>query len=173
MPEFLRNWPFALALGALIVGGMLRGQMMYWIGRVVTEQTMRRTHPKAAWMRRTKEWLEAGGADPGVRALQRWGLVMVPISYLTVGFQSMVQAAAGVLRIAWWKYTLAQIPGAVVWGSIYATIGFAAWELAFKHAVASPLGTALVVLALALVVLAAVLTVRQVRRRRHAGTPSA
>jgi membrane protein DedA with SNARE-associated domain len=164
VPDFLASMPFWVAFVALFLGAMARGQMVYWVGRVATEQTLRRTHPQEGWKRRMHEWLEAGGADPGVRALRRWGLVMVPLCYLTVGFQSMVQAAAGILRIEPWKYLLAQIPGALAWATIYATIGFAAWEAVMSAAAGSPLGLAAILVVVVAVVAAAVL----VRRRRQA-----
>lgn len=162
MPEFLQGFPFWLAFVLLFLGAMARGQGVYWIGRVATEQTLKRSHPPEGWRRRTHDWLAGGGADAGVAAIRRWGLIAVPIAYLTVGFQSMVQAAAGVLRIEPWKYTLAQIPGALAWASIYATIGFAAWEAVLAAAAGSPLGLA-AILAVALV---AVMTVVLTRRRR-------
>lgn len=169
MPDFLATVPFWVAFVALFLGAMARGQMVYWIGRVATEQTLRRTHPEGGWQQRMHHWLQAGGAEPGVRALRRWGLVMVPLCYLTVGFQSMVQAAAGILRIELCKYTLAQIPGALAWATIYATIGFAAWEAVMAAAAGSPLGLA----AILAIVLVIVLTVVFLRRRRRAAAPRA
>lgn len=168
MPDFLASMPFWVAFVVLFLGAMARGQMVYWVGRVATEQTLRRTHPQQGWKRRMHDWLEAGGAEPGVRALRRWGLGMVPLCYLTVGFQSMVQAAAGILRIELWKYVLAQIPGALAWATIYATIGFAAWEAVMAAAAGSPLGLA-AILAVTVVI---VLTVVFMRRRRRAGEQS-
>jgi len=164
VPDFLATAPFWVAFVALFLGAMTRGQLVYWVGRVATEQTLRRTRPQDGWQRRMHGWLEAGGADPGVRALRRWGLVMVPLCYLTVGFQSMVQAGAGILRIEVWKYALAQIPGALAWATIYATIGFAAWEAVMATAAGSPLGLA-VILAVVLVI---AVTIAFLRRRRRA-----
>ncbi|HLS63664.1 MAG TPA: VTT domain-containing protein [Ruania sp.] len=160
MPDFLSSLPFAVALTALSVGGWLRGQLMYWIGRIPTDQALRRTNPTGR-LGRVHAWLAGGGADAGIEAIRRWGLLVVPVCYLTVGFQSMVQAGAGVLRITWWKYALAQVPGAIAWGLIYATIGFAVWEAALAAAAGSPLGIAVIV-----VVIAAVAGVVLVRRRR-------
>ena len=142
MPDFLAAMPYWIAVIVLTAIGLARGQMMYWLGRGVTEgalrtsrrhqatETVERTGP----FRRTMLWLDRGGADPGVRAIHRWGLVMVPISYVTVGFQSMVQAGAGILRISWWKYLIAQLPGAIVWGLFYATGGFLVWKYLFTQA---------------------------------------
>lgn len=168
MPDFLATVPFWVAFVALFLGAMTRGQLVYWLGRVATEQTLRRTRPEDGWQRRMHGWLQAGGADPGVRALRRWGLAVVPLSYLTVGFQSMVQAGAGILRIEVWKYALAQIPGALAWATIYATIGFAAWEAVMATAAGSPLGLA-AILAVVLVIVATIVFLR--RRRRAPETP--
>lgn len=168
MPDFLSELPFWVAFVALFLGAMARGQIVYWIGRVTTEQTLRRTHPEGGWQLRMHRWLQAGGAEPGVRALRRWGLGMVPLSYLTIGFQSMVQAGAGILRIEHWKYSLAQIPGALAWATIYATIGFTAWEAVMAAAAGSPLGLAAIVAVLVVVVATVVLT-RRTRARAALG----
>ncbi|CAM3701297.1 DedA family protein [Occultella aeris] len=170
MPDFLAELPFWLIMLLLSCGAMLRGQGMYWAGRIVTEQALRRTHPTQGWTLKAHAWLQAGGADAGIRAIRRWGLFAVPVCYLTVGFQSMVQAGAGVLRITWWKYTLAQIPGAIAWGAIYATIGFAVWEAALAAAAGSPLGLAVIA---ALVVAVVVAVVVRRRSRRPAGPAAA
>src|SRR5690625_5537175 len=81
---------------------------------------------------------------------------MVPVSYLTVGCQSIVQAAAGILRIAWWKYLLAQIPGAIVQGLFYATGGFLVWKYLFVQARIYPYHALAVVLGLAAFIAAVV-----------------
>lgn len=157
MPSFLAEMPYWLAVGVLAAIGLARGQMMYWLGRGVTEGALRtsRRHqasedtPRTGPLRKTMMWLDRGGADPGVRALHRWGLVMVPLSYVTVGFQSMVQAGAGILRISWWKYLLAQLPGAITWGLFYATGGFLVWTYLFSQARTYPAGAAIALLAVA------------------------
>lgn len=151
--------PYWVAVGVLSAMGFARGQMMYWLGRGVTEgalRTHRKSHQEASGragpVRRTMMWLDRGGADPGIRALHRWGLVMVPISYVTVGFQSMVQAGAGILRITWWKYMIAQVPGAIVWGFFYATGGFLVWTYLFAQARTHPYHAAAVGLGVILAV---------------------
>jgi len=175
VPDFLAAMPYWLAVGVLSAMGLARGQMMYWLGRGVTEGALRtsrkhqqsETTPRTGPLRKTMLWLDRGGADPGVRALHRWGLVMVPLSYVTVGFQSMVQAGAGILRIAWWKYLIAQLPGAFVWGLFYATGGFLAWKYLFTQAQTYPYRAALVAIAL-LAVIAVI-----VRYRRNHPRPAA
>lgn len=166
MPDFLASWPFWLTFVFLYLGATVRGQAMYWAGRVVTEQTLRRTRPTTGWRRRVHAWLEGGGADRGIATIRRWGLPAVPLSYLTVGFQSMIQVAAGVLRITWPRYSLAQVPGALAWAAIYSTIGWAVWEAALAAAAGSPL--ALGALVAVVVVLGATFAMHRRKERRAA-----
>ncbi|UNX53532.1 VTT domain-containing protein [Georgenia sp. TF02-10] len=165
MPDFLASWPFWLVFAFMYSGATLRGQATYWVGRVVTEQTLARVRPRSGWALRAHRWLAGEGTERGIAAIRRWGLVVVPLSYLTVGFQTMVNAGAGVLRIGWGRYSLAQVPGALAWALIYSTVGWAVWTAALAAAAGSPAGLA-VILAAAVVVAAVV--VRR-RRRRRAG----
>lgn len=166
MPEFLTGWPFWLVFGFMYLGATVRGQATYWTGRVVTEQTLRRSRPRTGWRRRAHAWLAGEGAERGIEAIRRWGLVVVPFSYLTVGFQTMVNAGAGVLRVSWPLYSVVQVPGALAWALIYSTIGWAVWEAAVAAAAGSPWGLAGIV-ALAVVLGATAL----VRRRRRELVP--
>ena len=165
MPEFLAGWPFWLVFGFLLFGAMMRGQGIYWLGRIATVQTLRRTHPTGGWRLRAHRALNGEGAQRGVEAIRRWGLVIVPLAYLTVGFQSMVMLGAGILRIGWPRFTLAQVPGAIAWAAIYSTIGFAVWNAALAAAAGSPAGIAVLVL-----LVAAIVAVVVVRRRRASRT---
>ncbi|WP_152191662.1 DedA family protein [Georgenia satyanarayanai] len=145
MPELLTGWPFWLVFAFLFLGAMLRGQGIYWLGRLATVQALRHTHPTGGWRLRAHRVLNGEGAQRGVDAIRRWGLVVVPLAYLTVGFQSMVMAGAGVLRIHWLRFTLAQVPGALAWAAIYSTIGFAVWTAALAAAAGSPAGVVVLV----------------------------
>ena len=163
MPDFLTGWPFWLVFAFLFLGAMMRGQGIYWLARVATTQALRRTHPRGGWRLRAHEALRGQGAQRGVDTIRRWGLVAVPLAYLTVGLQSMVMAGAGVMQIPWPRFTLAQVPGALAWGAIYSTVGFAVWNAALAAAAGSPAGIAALVLIVGLVVAAVV-----VHRRRRA-----
>lgn len=162
MPEFLDGWPVTAVFTFMFVLAMLRGQFLYWIGRIATEQTLKRARPTSGFFARAHAWLDAGAAEPGLRAIRRWGLIAVPLSYLTIGFQSMIQAAAGILRIELWKYAIAQIPGALAWAAIYTTFGFITWAIILSAARGNPWAAA--ALALFTAVLVAVLIMA--RRRR-------
>ncbi|PYG01651.1 membrane protein DedA, SNARE-associated domain [Georgenia satyanarayanai] len=168
MPEFLTGWPFALVFAFLFSGAMLRGQGIYWLGRLATVQALRHTHPTEGWRLRTHRALSGQGAQRGVELVRRWGLVAVPVAYLTVGVQSMVMAGAGILQVPWPRFTLAQVPGALAWAAIYSTVGFAVWTAALAAAAGSPAGIAVIV-ALAAAVVGAVVVHR---RRRRPTTPA-
>lgn len=169
---FWEEHGFVVAFLFLTTIAMLRGQATYWIARAVTEQALRRTAPSTGWRAGVHAWLGGKGVARGRASLQRWGLVMVPLCYLTLGFQTLVLAAAGVIRIPWPRFTLAQLPGAAAWGLIYSTIGFAVWAAAIAALAGQPL--ALLAMAAVVLVVAATLVVRRRRRedgRVGAGTP--
>ena len=76
----------------------------------------------AAVLRRFKRWLTEGGVDSGVAALNRWGLLVVPLSFLFTGTKTVVNAAAGVTRMPYGRYTAAMLVGCVTHATIYATV---------------------------------------------------
>ena len=60
---------------------------------------------------------------------------MVTLSFLTVGIQTLVNLAAGVLRMPLRRYLPALIVGAIIWAFLYATVGFAsfaAWRRVYE-----------------------------------------
>ncbi len=159
---FWEGQGFAVAFLFLMLVAMLRGQATYWIARVVTEQTLRHTAPTTGWRAGVHAWLRGEGVARGRASLQRWGLAMVPLCYLTVGFQTLVLAAAGMIRLPWLPFTLAQLPGAAAWSLIYSTIGFAVWGAAIAAMAGEPLAVA--ALATLLAVVATTLVLRHRRR---------
>lgn len=163
----MSSFPFALAFGVLWCAAMARGQATYWIARTVTEQTLRRTRPTVGWRARVHRWLASDAMDRGRGAIERCGLGAVPLAYLTVGVQTVVLASAGVLRMRWLRFSAAQSVGALLWATIYSTVGFAVWAAFFRAALSG--GPWLVVtVALALTVAVALGHRWYVVRRRRA-----
>lgn len=163
MMEFIHTGPFILVYAFLFMVVFLRAQGTYWLGWWSTSMAVRHVKPKRPWSQRLLAWLESSATDPGIHAIHKWGLAVIPFSFLTVGFQSMVNAGAGILRMAWWKYTLAMIPGCLAWALIYSTIGFAVWGAMISAAAGSPWGIAGI--AAVAVILAATVMVRRRKRR--------
>lgn len=83
--------------------------------------------------------------------LRRRGWPAIPLGFLTVGFQTAIMFSAGVIGITWGFFTLTVIPGALMWATIYSTIGWAAWQAVILAVAANPIVLVASVLALVLV----------------------
>lgn len=59
----------------------------------------------------------------------RFGAPVVSVSFLTVGFQSLVLLAAGGLRMPMRRFIPALAFGATMWALVYGTVGFVGLEL--------------------------------------------
>ncbi len=123
------GWPFAWIYLFFVVGVALRSQSLYWIGRGVTAGAVR-----TRWAAR----LEGPGTRRAVDVVERWGMPVVPLSFLTVGLQSAVHGACGLLRLRWLRYTLWSVPGWLVWALVWAGGGTAALWAVVELATRSP-----------------------------------
>lgn len=155
MPSWFDGLPFGITVAALFVIVLLRAQATYWVGRGVVAGALRT---------RFADRLTGPRTSRAIALLNRYGPPVVTVSFLTVGFQTVANAAAGLIRMPWVRYTIAMAIGCVMWAVIYATIGFAALDAAMALAAHSPWLLAAVVLALAAAAVAVVL----IRRRRRA-----
>lgn len=122
-------WAF---LGFLLVA-LLRGQATYWLARGAASGVARRGRDDPRW----RGWAQSPTARRGREQLTRFGWPAVTLCYLAVGVQTVVLASAGAMRMPWGRFTAAQVPGAALWAGIYSTIGWTAWVLLVRHAVAS------------------------------------
>lgn len=118
MPAWLEGRPFAVTATVLFLIVFARAQATYWTGRGAMTGALH-----TALGRR----LNGPRMTRTIAALNRWGLPLITISFLTIGFQTVVNAAAGIIRMPWVRYTAAMTPGCVAWSLIYSTIGFAAF----------------------------------------------
>lgn len=155
--SWLQGWHVGWVYAFFVLGAALRSQSLYWLGRGITAGVVRT---------RWRHLLEGERTRRAVAAVERWGMPIVPLSFLTVGFQSAVHGACGLLGLRWLRYTLWAVPGWLVWALVWslAVVGSsmaAVWAGA-RLAARSPWA-----LAGALVVLGVVvwLLVRALRRR--------
>lgn len=146
LPEMFDGWPFVGVFAFMFTLGMLRGQATYWLARTITQKTLLRSEASDGWRGRAASWLSGKDVNRGAETIRRIGLVAIPLAYLTIGFQTLVLAGAGVLRIRPIAFTLVQIPGALAWATIYSTIGWAVWGAAVSAFAGSPMGLLGVVL---------------------------
>ena len=170
MDEILSNFPFWGAWIFMYVLGTLRGQGTYWIGRgassAVTHVGSEEEHD-SKWAK-IKAWLDSDRTKTGRTLVHKIGVVAVPLSYLTVGLQTAVLAAAGLVRIQWWKFTVAQIPGAIAWATIYSGVGLAGWRAVLAIFTGDGIVPAIVFVVLVAVVIAAIVFVSKSLRKNSA-----
>ena len=158
MPQWVQDGPFAFLYFFLLVVVFFRAQGTYWLGRAV-----------AAGMLRTKWSRHFTGprVTKAIGSIERWGWPIIPLSFLTIGFQSAVNAGAGVIRMRWIRYTLAMIPGCMIWALVYSLGGLAAFQAALALAAKSPWVLAAVIVLLVIVVTGVVLRARLRRAERE------
>ncbi len=154
MPSWLEGRPFLITFAVLFGIVFLRAQATYWAGRGVITGAL---HTRLA------DRLNGPRLTRALAAINRWGLPVITLSFLTVGFQTVVNAAAGLTRMRWGRYTLAMLPGCLAWAAIYATVGLAA-VAAWLHLTD---GYRWIAIGAAVLAIAAVVTVLRVRRRQH------
>lgn len=155
----MRDWPLLAIYLFFLFGAFARSQAIYWLGRGAATGLLR-----SRWGER----FDSPQVRRATRSVERWGMPIVPVAFLTVGFQSAVFVATGMLRVGWLRFTLWTIPGALVWAAIWGGSGVvlaaAVWALAQE----SPLAAAGAVLLLAAGVTALVLRLRRRREQREA-----
>lgn len=155
MPSFLDDLPFWPLVATLLVIVFCRAQATYWVARLAVTGASRS---------RLGRWVDSVAVRRGSALLDRRGLPVVAVSFLTVGLQTVMNAAAGLARVPWWRYTAAMLVGCVAWAFVYATVGLAV----FWAVLAAVAGSPWVVLALVTVVAAVAVGWGVARRRRRA-----
>lgn len=148
------KWPFALTFAFFFAVGLLRANATYWAGRGLRAGGDRS---------RLARHLDRPGVIRAERVVRGVGPPAVTLSFLTVGFQTAVNAAAGALKMPLSRYLPAVVVGALIWATIYTTIGFALVEVWLRRASGPLLLTALLAVS---VVLISTLVVRRRRGRR-------
>lgn len=116
--ESIRAWPWWWAWTAFLVIVLLRACGTYALGRATAA---------GVWRGRTPGDRLARASDE----VHRWGPVAVTLSFLTVGAQTVVNFAAGLARMTVPRYLVGLLPGAIIWATIWSTIGMSAFYAVF------------------------------------------
>ena len=159
MPEAIQGWPVLAVFAFFLAGAIARSQAIYWLGRCAAAGVLR-----SRW----RERLDSPRVHRATRTVERWGMPVVPLAFLTIGFPSAVFAAVGLLRVHWLRYTLWTIPGALVWAAIWGGGGLAVVGALWALAQSAPWAVAVVVAALALGGTVVALRLRRRREQRDA-----
>ncbi|WP_278234797.1 VTT domain-containing protein [Isoptericola sp. AK164] len=137
----LEGFPYWIVYVAAFGIVMARAQATYWLGRGVA---------RGVGGTRVARLLTGPRAARVIEQIHRWGPPAVTFSFLTVGVQTVVNLAAGYLRMPFARYLVALVFGCLIWAAIWTTVGTAVvWGaiLLFLHQPA--VLAALVVLGLA------------------------
>ncbi len=135
-------------IGALFVIVFLRAQGTYWLARSVPAIVERRA-ASGQKEGRFVRWFLGPTPRKGAAILEKWGIIVIPFCFLTVGVQTTVLAGAGLVRMSWKKFTLAMIPGAIAWAFLYGLGLLAVWTAAVTAAAGNPWSYAVVAAAIA------------------------
>lgn len=154
METWLSSLPVGVAFGVLFLGAFLRGGATYWVGT-----RLRRGGEGSSWAARFD--------TPVVQRAERWvgrfGAPLVSLGFLTVGLQSAINLAAGLLRMPVRRFIPALVVGALAWATLYLTVGLAVIDAAIGR-----ISWVWVLIAVAGVVLVSLVVSRFIRRRAEA-----
>lgn len=114
--DWLKDASFGWAYAFLFLLAMARANTTYWVGRGL-----------AAGVKHTRFQHVMTGPiyQRAERFIQRWGIFAIPLSFMTVGIQTAVNASAGVARMPLVRYIPSVIVGCLIWATIYSTVGMA------------------------------------------------
>ncbi|OAH60044.1 hypothetical protein AYJ66_02200 [Dietzia cinnamea] len=111
--------PFAIAFSTLFVIVMLRANATYWLGRGALRG--------GRLSRRFAHRLEGPTMQRAQRLSARYGVIAVPLSFLTVGVQTAINFSAGFTVMPLRRYLPAVTVGCVLWALLYSTVGMVGW----------------------------------------------
>ncbi len=154
MMDWVQSLPIVPAVAFLYVVVLCRAGATYALGRGAR---------KAANRGKVAGWLVSPRVERATRIVNKWGAPVVAFSFLTIGFQTACNAAAGLTGMPLKRYLPALAAGGFAWAIIYATVGLAAIGLWLQLFFRSPWAA---VVALALVV---ALVIQLVRHKRRSG----
>lgn len=114
----------------------------YLIGRAVRSGATR--------VRAIQRIMASSGYQRAETVLDRWGPPGVAVSFLTIGFQTAINLAAGVIRMRWYRYLPALLIGGALWATVYASIGSLSYKAFVKAFEQWPFATVSITVVLAL-----------------------
>ncbi|MCD4549450.1 DedA family protein [Schaalia sp. lx-260] len=118
-----------------------RAQLTYWLGRAAAHGFIS-AEKRTGFLGAIARWFNGPTPRKGAHILDKWGLVVIPLCFLTVGVQTAVNAGAGLVRLHWRTYTLAMIPGCIAWAILYSLGLLTLWTSTLQAIAGSPWGWA-------------------------------
>lgn len=112
--------PFPVMVAMMFVIVFFRAGATYLLGRAA-----------AAGAERTRiaRMMDAPGYRRATRLIGEYGSPLVAVSFLTVGFQTLANLAAGATRMPLPRYLPALLVGGVMWALLYSAVGLVGVDL--------------------------------------------
>ena len=153
MKEWFDALPIEVALAFMWVVGIVRTSIVYALGALAAEGSAR--------LDRIRKAMDSPLYRKARAFINRWGVIAVPLCFLTVGLQTAVIITTGFTKMPLRRWVPAMLVGTFIWACIYTTIGFAILTALGLEPWMFPLALALVITAL---VIAAQLRERRINR---------
>lgn len=106
--------PFPIVVAALFVIVLCRAGGTFWLGRLAASGVR---HSRIAKL------LDSPGYRTASRRINDYGAPVVAASFLTIGFQTVMNFTAGATGMTLGRYLPALTVGGVLWALLYATVG--------------------------------------------------
>ena len=99
------------------VVGIVRTSIVYALGTLAAEGGAR--------LDRIRKAMDSPLYRKARRLINRWGVIAVPLCFLTVGLQTAVIITTGFTKMPLRRWVPAMLLGTFIWACVYTTIGFA------------------------------------------------
>lgn len=153
MKEWFDALPIEVALAFMWVVGIVRTSIVYALGALAAEGGAR--------LDRIRKAMDSPLYRKARAFINRWGVIAVPLCFLTVGLQTAVIITTGFTKMPLRRWVPAMLVGTFIWACIYTTIGFAILAALGLEPWMFPLALAIVI---TVMVIAAQLRERRINR---------
>ena len=143
MKDWFDALPIEVALAFMWVVGIVRTSIVYALGMLAAEGGAR--------FDRIRKAMDSPLYRKARAFINRWGVIAVPLCFLTVGLQTAVIITTGFTKMPLRRWVPAMLVGTFMWACIYTTIGFAILAALGLEPWMFPLALALVITALVIV----------------------
>lgn len=125
------------------VVGIVRTSIVYALGALAAEGGAR--------LDRIRKAMDSPLYRKARAFINRWGVIAVPLCFLTVGLQTAVIITTGFTKMPLRRWVPAMLVGTFIWACIYTTIGFAILAALGLEPWMFPLALAIVITVLVIV----------------------
>lgn len=143
MKDWFDALPIEVALAFMWGVGIVRTSIVYGLGVLAAEGGSR--------FDRIRKAMDSPLYRKARAFINRWGVIAVPLCFLTVGLQTAVIITTGFTKMPLRRWVPAMLLGTFIWACIYTTVGFAILAVLGLEPWMFPLALAIVITVLVIV----------------------